>query len=83
MTHQSELIKNYFRICDYAVVSTLNSVIYSGGYDNEEKEAIYSVVEYKNLAFNELGRLLGSRADHRSIQLDNKIYLIGGINETT
>ena len=68
--------KTYFRINDYSVTSTPSSVIYFGGiYDDYESD---KVVEYKNLKWTLLGNLAGTRDAHRSIKMDNKIYIFGG-----
>ena len=72
------LIKTYFRIYDYAVTSTPSSVIYFGGYAKIEREATDRVVEYKNLRWTLLGNLASPRVGHRSIKMDNKIYIFGG-----
>ena len=67
--------KTYFRIIDYAVTSTPSSVIYFGGRTDR-------VVEYKNLKWTLLGNLASPRYGHRSIKMNNKIYIFGG-RETT
>ena len=82
MTSQSEMIEIYFRIRSYAVTSTPNSVIYFGGYHWDENETTDKVVEYKNLGWTLLGNLASSRGGHRSIKLDNKIYMFGGFHTT-
>ena len=66
----------------YAVTSTPSSVIYFGGYNDDEDEVIDKVVEYKNLKWTLLGNLASPRYGHRSIKMDNKIYIFGG-SETT
>ena len=76
------MIKTYFRIYDYAVTATPSSVIYFGGYDWDEAETTDRVVEYKNLIWTLLGNLAGPRDGHRSIRMDNKIYLFGGFYTT-
>ena len=79
MTSQSEPIKTYFRIYEYAVTSTPNSVIYFGGDSLERKTDVgYKVVQYKNLKWTPLGNLARPRDGHRSIKMANKIYLFGG-----
>ena len=51
-------------------------MIYFGGiYDDYESD---KVVEYKNLKWTLLGNLAGTRDAHRSIKMDNKIYIFGG-----
>ena len=62
----------------YAVASRPTSVIYFGGFDDETDK----VVEYRNLKWNLLGKLVSRRWGHRSIKMTNKIYLFGG-TETT
>ena len=74
------MIKTYFRIGLYAVTSTPSSVIYFGGYDWDEHEKTDWVVEYKNLKWTLLGNLASPRESHRSIKMDNKIYIFGGID---
>ena len=70
------MIKTYFRIYWYAVTSTPISVIYFGGYDVDEEAD--KVVEYNNLKWTLLGYLASPRDSHRSIKMNNKIYLFGG-----
>ena len=76
------MIKTYFRISDYAVTSTPSSVIYFGGYDRDKFEATERVVEYKNLEWTLLGNLASPRYWHRSIKMNNKIYIFGGRGTT-
>ena len=76
------MIKTFFRIIDYAVTATPSSVIYFGGYDRDEDEETDKVVEYKNLKWNLLGNLASQRSGHRSIKMDNKIYIFGGWDTT-
>ena len=76
------MIKRYFRIALYAVTSTPSSVIYFGGYDEGENETTDRVAEYKNLKWTLLGNLAIPRYGHRSINMDNKIYIIGGRKTT-
>ena len=76
------MIKTYFRIDEYAVTSTPSSVIYFGGYDLYERAETDRVVEYKNLEWTLLGNLASPRRGHRSIKLENKIYLFGGYETT-
>ena len=64
----------------YAVTSTPISVIYFGGFDQDENEE--TVVEYQNLKWTQLGNLASPRWGHRSIKMDNKIYLFGGFGTT-
>ena len=75
------MIKTYFRIFWYSVTSTPNSVIYFGGNNYDEGESD-RVVEYKNLKWTLLGNLASPRRLHRSIKMDNKIYLFGGSGTT-
>ena len=77
------MIKTCFRIGDYAVSSTPRSVIYFGGYDPLEVNPLVvkpndRVVEYKNLKWTLLGFLASPRIRHRSIKMNNKIYIFGG-----
>ena len=55
-------------------------MIYFGGYDLGEDEAPDKapVVEFKNLKWTLLGNLAIPRYGHRSIKMDNKIYIFGG-----
>ena len=84
------MIKTYFRISSYAVISTRSSVIYFGGlesngvnpWDEDADEESDKVVEYKNLKWTQLGKLASPRRDHRSIKIQNKIYLLGGWGKT-
>ena len=76
------MIKTYFRISYYAVTSTPTSVIYFGGWDEDEQEATDRVVEYKNLKWTLLGNLASPRDGHRSIKMNNKIYIFGGFGTT-
>ena len=59
------------------MISTPSSVIYFGGYD-EGTDETDKVVEYKNLEWTLLGNLAWPRISHRSIKMDNKIYISGG-----
>ena len=74
--------KTYFRISYYAVTSTPSSVIYFGGYDFDESQETDKVVENRNLQWTLLGNLAGPRDGHRSIKMENKIYLFGGWDTT-
>ena len=76
------MIKTNFRIGYYAVTSTLSSAIYFGGYDWGEDERTDRVVEYKNLEWTLLGNLASPRSYHRSIKMENKIYIFGGWGTT-
>ena len=76
------MIKTFFRIYDYAVTATPSSVIYFGGKDWDEGETTDRVVEYKNLKWTLLGNLASPRYGHRSIKMDDKIYLFGGFGTT-
>ena len=76
------MIKTFFRISNYAVTATSSSVIYFGGYDYDGDEVTDRVVEYKNLKWTLLGNLASPRMRHRSIKMDNKIYLFGGYGTT-
>ena len=71
------MIKIYFRIYEYAVTSTPSSVIYFGGYDWDESQETDRVVEYKNLEWTLVGNLASPGYRHRSIKMENKIYLFG------
>ena len=82
MTAQSEMIKTYLSIHNYAVTSTPSSVIYFGGYHNEEAKTSDKVVEFKNLKWSLLGNLLSPRSSPCSIKIENKIYLFGGFDTT-
>ena len=76
------MITTFFRIYYYAVTATPSSVIYFGGYDNDENEESDRVVEYKNLKWTLLGNLASPRYGHRSFKMDKKIYLFGGFDTT-
>ena len=76
------MIKIYLRIAEYAVISTPSSVIYFGGWDSVDDEDTDRVVEYKNLKWTLLGNLASPRFRHRSIKMNNKIYLFGGSRTT-
>ena len=62
----------------YAVTSTITSVIYFGGWSIDGLNNDY-VAEFKNFEWSLLGKLAGQRIYHRSIKLENKIYLFGGV----
>ena len=80
---QSEMIKIYFSIYDYAVTSTSTNVIYFGGnLGDQEGGKTDRVVEFRSLEWILLGYLASPRDGHRSIEMDNKIYLIGGHGTT-
>ena len=76
------MIKTYFRISNYAVTSTPSSVMYFGGWDAAKGEATDRVVEFKNLKWTLLGNLASPRYRHRSIKMNNKIYIFGGGYDT-
>ena len=69
------------RLYGYSVISTPISVLYFGGYHNDNG-ANDMVAEYKNLKWSELGRLASARYAHRSIKLNSKIYIFGGWDTT-
>ena len=62
------------------MTSTQSSVIYFGGQD--QWKATDRVVEYRNLKWISLGYLVSERRGHRSIQMENKIYIFGGAGKT-
>ena len=64
------------------MTSTPRSVIYFGGYDWDEEKSTDRVVEYKTRKWTPLGNLASPRMDHRSIKMDNKIYIFGGRGTT-
>ena len=64
------------------MTSTPTSVIYFGGYDWDAGEETDKIVGYKNLRWTQLGKLASPRAAHRSIKMQNKIYLFGGYGTT-
>ena len=64
------------------MTSTPSSVIYFGGYDDEERQSSDRVVQYQNLKWTLLGNLASPRDSHRSIKMENKIYLFGGWETT-
>ena len=64
------------------MTSTPRNVIYFGGYYWNAGEATDKVVEYQNLKWTPPGNLAGPRSDHRSLKIDNKIYLFGGEGKT-
>ena len=66
----------------YAVTSTPSSVIYFGGYVWDEFVETDRVVEYKNLKWTLLGNLAGTRDSHRTIKMEDKIYVFGGALKT-
>ena len=74
------MIKKYFRIGLYSVISTPSSVIYFGGVDDEGRSD--RVVQYQNMKWTELGNLASQRSGHHSIKMDNKIYIFGGYGRT-
>ena len=71
----------YFRLYAYSVISTRISVIYFGGYHNDEGPNDI-VAEYRNLKWKPLGNLASGRYSHRSIQMGTKIYIFGGFDTT-
>ena len=64
------------------MTATPRSVIYFGGYDLVKNENTDRVVEYKNLKWTLLGNLASPRYGHRSIKMNNKIYIFGGYGTT-
>ena len=67
---------------DYAVTSTPRSVIYFGRWDQDRGKGNDRVVEYQNLKWTLLGNLARPRSGHRSIKMDNKIYIFDGYETT-
>ena len=55
-------------------------MIYFGGSDDLGQTD--RVVEYQNLKWTLLGNLASPRYRHRSIKMDNKIYIFGGFGTT-
>ena len=80
-TDQEFHFQIYFRLYAYSVISTPISVIYFGGYHNDEGPNNI-VAEYKNLKWKRLGTLASGRYQHRSIQMGTKIYIFGGKDTT-
>ena len=76
------MIKIYFRISGYAVTSTPRSVIYFGGFNEDEWMSFDRALEYRNLKWTQLGNLASPRSRHQSIKMENKIYLFGGWYKT-
>ena len=74
-----------FRISRYSVVSTSSSVIYFGGFgfDGDNYEYLDIVAEYKDHKWTKLGTLNQRRYRHSSIQIDNKIFILGGDESLT
>lgn len=82
-----------FRIGDYSVVSTANSVIYFGGdsrFDHyrpnndlpvNDADVLDIVTEYSDFQWKKLGNMAAPRIAHRSIYLNNRIYIIGSGNK--
>ena len=64
----------------YSVVSTSSSVIYFGGYgvSGYDGSVLDIVAEYKHHKWTKLGTLNQRRYEHSSIQIDNKIFILGG-----
>ena len=73
------MIKIYFRIAAYSVISTPSSVLYFGGFlgYTDLGGSTDKVAEFKNMKWNILGNLASPRHGHRSIQMRNKIYIFG------
>ena len=87
---------SFLRIGDYSVVSTPHSVIYFGG-DNrldhyrpnndqgiqviDDDNVLDLVCEYKNGQWTLLGNMAAARITHRSIYVNNLIYIIGSGNK--
>jgi len=65
-------------ISGYSVVSTPSNVIYFGGFGGFGASDI--VAEYKDHTWTQLGTLNQQRKGHSSIQMDNKIFILGGYN---
>ena len=57
-------------------------MIYFGGFDLDEQEESDRIVEYKSLKLTLLGNLASPRYGHRSIKMNNKIYIFGGFGTT-
>ena len=81
MLQELYIITKLFRIYSYSVISTPISVIYFGGYHNDEGPNDI-VAEYKNLEWTRLGTLATGRYGHRTIRMGSKIYVMGGFGTT-
>ena len=81
MLQELYIIAKLFRIYSYSAISTPISVIYFGGYHNDEGPNDI-VAEYKNLEWTRLGTLATGRYGHRTIQMGSKIYVMGGFGTT-
>ena len=79
--HCSNGVKSLFRIFAYSVISTQISVIYFGGY-NDDEGSNDIIAEYKGLKWTRLGSLASSRHAHRSIRMGSYVFVIGGLNKT-
>ena len=53
-------------------------MIYFGGFTYDDMSSIDKVAEFKNLGWNLLGNLAGSRSRHQSIKMGYKIYVFLG-----
>ena len=70
-----------FRLIDYSVASTPNSVFYFGGYvfaDGQKDGAVNLAFEYKNDKFAPFPNLRNVRYAHRSIEWYNWFFIVGG-----
>ena len=78
------MIRTFFRISSYAVTSTPSSVIYYGGSVdfNGPQSQTDRVVEYRNLKWTLLGNLASPRHGPRSIKMNKKTYIFGGLGTT-
>ena len=81
MWHELHVFTKLFRLYAYAAISTPISVIYLGGYHNEEGPNDI-VAEYRNLKWKKLGTLASGRYAHRTIQMGTKVYIFGGFDTT-
>lgn len=81
LAHNIYHLPKTFRLYAYSVISTQRSVVYFGGYHNDEGPTDV-VAEYKNLNWKRLGSLAGGRYSHRTIQMGTKIYIFGGFDTT-
>ena len=81
MRQELYIFTKLFRLYAYSVISTPISVIYFGGYHNDEGPNDI-VAEYRNLKWKNLGTLASGRYAHRTIQMGTKVYIFGGFDTT-
>ena len=74
------VIKGFFRISNYATVSTERSVYIIGGYDNFAlpRSRTSAIKEFNDGRWRHAGNMAQARSYHGAIYVGGKVLIIGG-----